>query len=275
VIAVPYAQVGSLTIHYQTAGSGTPLVLLHGLGSSSRSWRQQLDGLKEHYQVIAWDAPGYGKSSDPDPEFRTFAELADMLKGFLDSLGFRRIFLLGHSMGSTLAIQFCTMYPQYVEALILASSTRGGKAHPETNERKLKNRLHMIENLPPTELARQRTPQMLSPFASAELRHEVESIMAEVRPAGYRSVAYSLYHADQTPLLSAITVPTLVICGEEDVITPVAESRIVREGIAGAELVLIPRAGHLCYLEQPQLFNTHVHTFCQRYVPSSQREDVR
>ncbi|KQL47204.1 hypothetical protein AN963_13060 [Brevibacillus choshinensis] len=262
---MPYTQVGSLSIHYRTAGEGAPLILLHGLGNNSQSWSRQLAGLQDHFQVIAWDTPGYGDSSDPDPEFRTFGELADILKGFIDSLGFKKVFLLGHSMGSTLAMDFCSKYPEYVEALILAASTRGGRTNPETNERKLKNRLHNVENLPPQELAELRTPDMFSPYAPPEAIAEAKRIMSMVRPPGYRSVAYSLYHADQTEKLSSITMPTMLICGEDDKVTPVAESRIVEQGIAGSSLELIARAGHLCYIEQPEEFNRLVLTFLQTY----------
>jgi len=260
---MPYTQVGPLLLHYRTAGEGFPLLLLHGLGSNSQSWSRQLAGLQDHFQVIAWDAPGYGDSSDPDPEFRTFGELAELLKGFIDSLGFSGIYLLGHSMGSTLAIEFCSKYPQYVKALILAASTRGGRTNPETNERKLKNRLYNVENLPPQELAKLRTPAMFSPYAAPEAIAEAQRIMSMVRPPGYRSVAYSLYHADQTERLASIKMPTLLICGEDDTVTPPAESRIVEQRIAGSSLKLIPRAGHLCYIEQPEAFNQLVRSFLQ------------
>lgn len=261
---MPYTQVGNLSIHYRTAGEGAPLILLHGLGNNSQSWSRQLEGLQEHFQVIAWDTPGYGDSSDPDPEFRTFGELADILKGFIDSLGFKKIFLLGHSMGSTTAMEFCAKYPDSVEALILAASTRGGRTNPETNERKLQNRIHNVETSP-EKLAELRTPDMFSPYAKPEMIAEAKRIMAMVRPPGYRSVAYSLYNADQTELLSSIKMPTMLICGKDDKVTPVAESRIVEEKIAGSTLKLIPQAGHLCYFEQPEEFNRLVLSFLQTY----------
>ncbi|MFD2368677.1 alpha/beta fold hydrolase [Brevibacillus sp. GCM10020057] len=260
---MPYTQAGSLSIHYRTQGVGTPLILLHGLGNNSQSWSRQLAGLQDQFQVIAWDAPGYGDSSDPDPEFRTFGELADILEDFIDSLGFEKIFLLGHSMGSTTAMEFCAKYPERVQALILAASTRGGRTNPETNERKLKDRLHNVENLSPQELAELRIPAMFSPYAAPEAIAEAKRIMAMVRPPGYRSVAYSLYNADTTGLLPSLKMPTLLICGEDDKVTPVAESRIVEQGIAGSTLKLIARAGHLCYIEQPEEFNSLVRSFLQ------------
>ncbi|WP_421617553.1 alpha/beta fold hydrolase [Brevibacillus sp. TJ4] len=268
-------QVGSLSIHYQSAGTGAPLVLLHGLGNNSQSWSRQYAGLQEHVHVIGWDTPGYGKSSDPEPEFRTFGELAEILKGFLDELGLGPVYLLGHSMGSTLAMEFAAKYPEYLKGLILAASTRGGATNPETNEKKLKNRLHNIENLPAQELAELRTPAMFSPYASPELIAEGKAIMSQVRLAGYRSVAYSLFHADQTRFLAAIKVPTLLLCGEDDSVTPVAESKQVAQGIAGSTLKLIPRAGHLCYMEQPEMFNEFVRTFVQEREAAAKKGDAQ
>lgn len=267
-------QVGSLTIHYRSAGEGIPLVLLHGLGNNSQSWARQYAGLQNEFRVIGWDTPGYGQSSDPDPEFRTFGELAEILKGFLDSLGLEQVYLLGHSMGSTLAMEFASKYPQYLKALILAASTRGGRVNPDTNEQKLKNRLHNIENLPPEELAELRTPAMFSPHAAPELVAEGKRIMSQVRLAGYRSVAYSLFNADQTPLLASIQMPTLLICGEDDKVTPVPESQVVHQGIAGSTLELVPRAGHLVYMEQPETFNSLVRSFILEREQAAQKGEA-
>ncbi|CFJ38550.1 Putative hydrolase%2C alpha/beta fold [Mycobacterium tuberculosis] len=156
----------------------------------------------------------------------------------------------------------------------MAASTRGGAANPETNEKKLKGRLNNIENLPPEELAELRTPAMFSPYAAPELIAEGKRIMSQVRLAGYRSVAYSLFHADQTPLLASIQVPTLLICGEDDGVTPVPESEIVHQGIKGSTLKLIPRAGHLCYMEQPEQFNALVRSFVEEREAAAKKGEA-
>ncbi|WP_018130674.1 alpha/beta fold hydrolase [Effusibacillus pohliae] len=263
---MPYIQVENLTIHYKIEGNGSPLLLLHGMGSNSRSWRNQLEGLKDHFTVIAWDAPGYGKSSDPSKAITTFKQFAKILKGFLEKLNLDSIYLLGHSMGSVLALDFCCLYPEVVKALILADGTRGNAAgDAELNERKLRNRLVSIETLTPQEIAKQRVGELLAPNAPEEVRREAERLYSEIRPAGYRSVAYSLYNANQTGLLPLINIPTLVICGELDKVTPVRESEILHAGIAKSELVIIPGTGHLCYQENPAAFNHHVLEFLKKH----------
>lgn len=262
---MPYVQVEDLSIHYEIEGNGEPLVLLHGMSNNSQSWKEQIQKLKKYYTVIAWDAPGYGKSSDPAQEFRHFKEFAHMLKGMLDQLNLEKIYLLGHSMGAAIAIEFCKLYSHKVKKLIIADPTRGAAAlDPEENEIKLKNRLFSIENLSPEEIAEKRIKALLSPHASKEVYQRVKEIMIQVRPAGYRSVAFSLYHLNQMELLSQIDVPVLVMCGELDSVTPVKESIAIHEQLVNSELVIIPEGGHLCYQENPEKFNLSIIEFLNK-----------
>jgi pimeloyl-ACP methyl ester carboxylesterase len=262
---MPISHLKELSIHYQESGEGQALVILHGLGNNSQSWKHQLSELKEQYRVIVWDAPGYGGSSDLQKEFREFSEFANVLKEFLDSLGLESIYLLGHSMGSAIAIDFTNRFPHMVDALIISDATRGAAGlSREENEKKLQNRLNSIENLHPTELARKRVKALLAPNASAEVIKEAERIMSQVRLSGYRSVSYSLSSLNQMEILSSISAPTLVMCGELDQVTPVSESQIFHELIPNSEFVIVPNTGHLCYQEDPKLFNQSVLNFLKK-----------
>lgn len=262
---MPHVMVDGKKIYYQQRGDGPPLVLLHGLGSNSESFHHQLEDLSDQYRVIAWDAPGYGKSDDPDQELQYFEDFAKILKKFVEALQIEPFYLLGHSMGSTLSMAFYRLYPQSIKALILSDATRGGKAKDgDNNKAKLEKRLKDIETRSPNEIAKERVKNLVAPQASLQVRKEAERIYASIRPMGYRSVSYALYHADQTDVLKMIDVPTLVICGELDQITPVEESRVIHQGIPQSKLVLIPNTGHLCYQEDPETFNQHVRTFLQQ-----------
>lgn len=259
---MPFLKTTNLTIHYEIAGKGEPLVLLHGMSNNSQSWRRQLEGLKENFTVIAWDAPGYGQSSDPKEEFQSFSQFADVLKEFIEALPYESVYLLGHSMGAAIAIDFSSRFPSMVRSLILADATRGSAAlSAEENEKRLQNRLHSIENLDPKEIAANRVYALLAPNPNEEVKKEAEKIMGQVRLAGYRAVAYSLYNQNQMDILATISAPTLIICGEEDGVTPVKESQVIHEKIANSKLVTIPKTGHLCYQEDPQTFNQHVLEF--------------
>jgi pimeloyl-ACP methyl ester carboxylesterase len=264
---VAFVQVNDLSIHYEIEGSGKPLIILHGMGNNSQSWKKQLKGLAKQYTVIAWDAPGYGLSSDPKEELREFKQFADVLKGFIEELGYESVLLLGHSMGTAIALDFCYRFPNLVEALIISDATRGSAAlSQEENERKLKNRLNNIETLTPEEIARLRVKSLLSPEPNPEVVKEVERIYSKIRPMGYRSVAYSLYHLNNMEILSSIRVPTLVICGELDKVTPVKESQVYHERIQDSKFVIIPGTGHLCYQEAPESFNAIVLDFLNVFI---------
>ncbi|MDQ6597242.1 alpha/beta hydrolase [Bacillus salipaludis] len=266
-----FVQVEDLTIHYEIEGNGKPLIILHGMGNNSQSWKKQLKGLSEQYTVIAWDAPGYGLSSDPKVEFKEFKEFADVLKGFIEKLGLKSVILLGHSMGSAIALDFCYRFPDLVDALIISDATRGSAAlTKEENESKLKNRLKNIETLTPEEIAKLRVKSLLSPEPSPEVLKEVERIYSQIRPMGFRSVAYSLYHLNNMDILSCIHVPTLVICGELDKVTPVKESQVFHEKLQDSKFVIIPGTGHLCYQEAPETFNTIVLDFANTLIKQTE-----
>lgn len=248
---MPVATLDSAIIYYETAGEGFPLILLHGIGSNSRSWRLQLAGLSPDFNVIAWDAPGYGRSPDPAPAIQPCMRFyAGRLRQMLDSLGLKRIFLLGHSTGGVMAQEFYRAYPHYVRALILADTRC---VAPQTG---LEERLNSIRSMPPAQLAVERAPKLLSRNAAPDLVREVISIMSEVRPRGYEFAAIALAESDTRDVVRNLRVPALLIWGAEDEITPLWEKLP-----AGAQLKIIRNAGHLCYLEQPEHFNELVREF--------------
>ncbi|MDQ0269837.1 alpha/beta fold hydrolase [Cytobacillus purgationiresistens] len=255
-----YIQVNDdITIHYEMEGSGKPLIILHGLGNSSQSWKKQLDGLKNQFTVIAWDAPGYGKSSDQKEPYTSFSQFADILNAFIDKLGYDSVYLLGHSMGSAIALDFTYRFPEKVDSLVIADATRGAAGQSEEeNLKKLHRRINNIKNLSPNEIAKQRVKELLAPNPQPEVKAEAERIMAQVRPMGYISVSNSLFSLNQMDILPSIIVPTLVICGELDKATPVSESEIFHDLIPNSRLVIIPNTGHLCYQEDSEGFNSEI-----------------
>ena len=249
---MPDATVDGAILHYEIAGEGPPLVLLHGIGSNSRSWRRQLQGLSGKFTVIAWDAPGYGRSSDPPdkpikPSIRFYV---DCLRSLVDSLELKDISLLGHSAGGVVAQEFYRAYPDYVRALVLADTRH------VASQAGLEDRLRSIRTITSAQLAAERAPNLLRRSAPAELIREVESIMSEVRAAGYEFAAIALAESDTRDVIRNLRVPTLLIWGSEDEITPVWD-----EIPSGVELRIIPDAGHLCYIEQPEQFNEIVSVF--------------
>jgi pimeloyl-ACP methyl ester carboxylesterase len=259
---MPDVTVNGLKLHYEAAGQGdTTLVCLHGISSNSRSWRHQLAGLAERYRVIAWDAPGYGRSDDPPGPF-AMSYFADQLAGLLAALGLEKAVIVGLSMGGVVAQEFYRRHASKVSALVLADTNTGGGARPEQERNaRLEARLKAIETLTPAEMARQRAPNLLSPSASPELVREVEAMISEIHPLGFRYAAIALDGADTREVLPNITVPALVLWGDQDTVTPLAEAQTLHAAIPGAQLEIIPGAGHLSNLEQPATFNRLVTAF--------------
>lgn len=237
------------------------LVCIHGISSNSRSWRHQLSGLSERYRVIAWDGPGYGQSDDP-PEPLAIADYADYLVRFLDNLGLKKVVIIGLSMGGVIAQEFYRRHTGRVRALILADTNTGGGARPEAERRvRLEARLKATETMTPAQMAQERGPKLLSPFASPELLAEVTAIIGEVHMVGFRSAAIALDAADTRAVLPTISVPTLILWGEHDSVTPRPEADTLHEAIPGALFEVIPGAGHLSNLENPAAFNRAVLEF--------------
>ena len=176
---------------------------------------------------------------------------ADALRELLDELNASAVTLVGHSMGGIIAQEFYRKYPQYIRRLVLADTTTGGG--PKT---KLDERLRMIRTMTPAQLAEERAPKLLSCHASPELVREAVAIMSEVRPAGYEFAALAMAAADTRDVLKHLNVPALLIWGAEDEITP-----LWAEIPKGARLEVIRDAGHLCYMEQPAIFNSIVRRF--------------
>ncbi|MDB5082475.1 MAG: hypothetical protein JWP00_4399 [Chloroflexi bacterium] len=259
---MPPVKVNGQKIFYRESGSGPiTLVCLHGISSNSRSWQRQLDLLAEQYRVIAWDTPGYGQSDDP-PEALPMAFYAGQLAGFMDALDLPEAVIVGLSMGGVLAQEFYRQRPTRVQALVLADTNTGGGARPPAERKaRLEGRLKALAELSLEDMARQRAPALLSPNPAPGLVAEVETMMREIHPVGYRYMAMALDGADTREILPEIKVPGLVLWGEHDRVTSREEAGVLRAAMPGAAFEVIAGAGHLSNLEQPAAFNRALTTF--------------
>jgi 3-oxoadipate enol-lactonase len=240
------------------AGRGPALLMLHGIGGNAGQFRRQLTTLADVADVIAWDAPGYVGSDDP-PEGWTMADYADHAAAFLDALGIEQAHVVGQSWGGMIAQELFRAHPHRVRSLILTDTNTGGGARPEAERMAtLQARLHALESMTPAEMGRVRAPAILGPHPTSNLLREVESMLGEIRPSGYRSAAIALSQADTSDVLPTIGVPTLIIVGEHDTIIPPGSGAAMHEAIPDSILVTIPNAGHLTSQEQPDLWEEAV-----------------
>jgi pimeloyl-ACP methyl ester carboxylesterase len=218
------------------AGGGeAPIVLLHGIGSNAQSFGPLIRTLATRYPVLAWDAPGYGASqplADPWPDASDYAAALNRL---LDALAMPRCVLVGHSLGALIAGRFAVVSPQRIAALCLISPALGygadkGAALPPA----VASRIEELDRLGAEKFAAARAPGLLAdPAARPDALRAVESAMAAVRRPGYDQAARLLAGGRLLDDATAIDVPTAVLVGAQDRITPPANARRLYDALRG------------------------------------------
>ena len=260
-----------LAVGYRRAGRGAPLVLLHGFLCDSRCWLPQLAGMSAWFTVIAWDAPGAGASFDPPGQFTT-TEYARCLADLLDAIGVGRAHIVGLSWGGILAQEFYRQYRERVRSLVLADTYAGWKGSlPEAVWKERLATCLTDSTSPPAALVTKFVPGALSDSATTEVREQFAAIVSEFHPVGFRLMSLSSAEMDTTDLLPTIRVPTLLVWGEEDRRSPLKIAHQLYTAIPDAELAIIPRAGHLSNMEQPETFNLRVRNFCAKHDAGARR----
>jgi pimeloyl-ACP methyl ester carboxylesterase len=251
------------SLEYDEAGQGQPVVLLHAFPLARSMWRPQLQALQGAYHLLAPDLRGFGGTSGFEGT-PSVEQMADDMVAWLDALALRKPVVLGGlSMGGYVALAFVRSYASRLRALILADT----KAEADDAEGKA-NRDKMItfaEAHSPTEVVEQLLPKLLSQAT----RNQRPKVVDEVRRIGSAQTTPGLVGAlramrdrsDASPVLGTIDVPTLVLVGQNDTVTPPAVAEKLAVGIRGARQVTIPEAGHLSNLEQPEAFNEAVRLF--------------
>jgi 3-oxoadipate enol-lactonase len=252
-----------MTIGVAEAGGsgGTPILFLHGVGSTKRVWQPQLDFFGRSRRAIAFDYPGYGES-DPLPH-ATRDDFAATMLDALSALGIERAHICGLSLGGVVAIAMHHLAPERCASLVLADSFA---VHPDG--RAIYNRSVAASRAGSMRALAEARAGALLADANAHLRDEIVETMGSIDAEAYRTGAAAVWLADQRHRAAAIEVPTLVLCGEEDTVTPPDLSRDLANLIAGAKLQLIAGAGHLGNIEQPGVFNKAV----EEFIAAAERE---
>ena len=252
IISTTLGQVG---VSEAGGGEALPIIFLHGVGSDKSVWRPQLVHFGKSRRTVAFDYPGYGES-----EFKAEATRDDFAASVLaamDSLGIARAHICGLSLGGVIAIAMHALAPRQIASLIIADSFA---VHPDgqgIHDRSIA----ASEAMTMREMAEARTGVLLGSAATGELRREVIDTMAAIDPSAFRLGAAAVWLADQRSRATAVEVPTLILCGDEDVVTPPALSDELGRLIAGSRVETIPASGHLANAEQPELFNAAIDRF--------------
>lgn len=256
------AQIHDISIGYSDRGIGAPLLFLHAFPLNRTMWAAQEEVLSRQYRVITMDLRGHGESDAPLWRF-SLEQYADDVAGLLDHLSIEQAVLVGLSMGGYVGFAFYRKYADRVRALVLADTR--AQADSEEGRTGRFNLAQTAFRKGPGAVADIMLPKLLGatslktrPDLAGHIRRIIEG--NDVSGMIVDSMAMA-DRPDSLPLLPRITCPTLAIVGDEDQTTPLAEAELIAEGIPGARLAVIPGAGHLSNLEQPERFNEVVGKF--------------
>jgi len=266
--------INGFDVSYDDLGEGSvPIVFLHGFPFDKTMWKEQLDFLKAKHRVIAFDIRGFGKSKDENSPLSIELFANDLIL-FIDKLGFAKVIICGLSMGGFIALNAMKRFPSLFEALILCDTqcvadsyevkVKRYKAIKEINEYGvtsfnegfIKNVFHKdsITN---------------KPDLVEQLRRVVYSNSQHIITSGLVALAE---RSETCSILKTIQIPTLIICGKEDIVTPLEESRFMNKHIKHSIIHVINNAGHVSNLEESVIFNRLLRDFLTDFCDTNEKK---
>ncbi len=287
---VRYVTVHGYRRAYVKAGEGPALLLIHGIGDSSDTWRPVVDQLAQHQTVIAPDLLGHGRSEKPRADY-TIAGFANGMRDLLSVLEVERVTVVGHSLGGGVAAQFAYQFPERCERIVLVGS--GGVGRTVSPLLRLAavpgiEALMPLLGLPPVRLAGRLGADLLRVFDTA-LGRDTEEILAvfdalpnfEARRAILRTLRSGVDWRGQVITMLdraylAEGVPTLIVWGRHDAIIPLGHGRLAQAAMPGSRLEIFDEAGHFPHHTDPARFASLVHEFVEHMPPARyDRDDWR
>ena len=253
-----------MRLAYADQGPGPVVVLLHGFPLSRAMWAEQLSGIGSIYRVIAPDLRGHGESPAPDGVY-TMDEMADDVIELLETLHISEPIVLGGlSLGGYVALSLIVRYPQRVRGLMLMDTQAGADTAEAAQGREATARA-VIEAGSAAPIVDPMIGRLFSKVTREERPERVEPLRAVMEQTSARGIAGTLrgmaIRPDRRGDLASISVPTLVLVGEDDVITPPAVARSLAEAIPGARLEVISKAGHMAPYENHSVANVVILRF--------------
>jgi len=246
---MPMMQLEGVSLHYEESGAGTPVLLLHGLGSSGQDWELVAPRLAAHHRVIVPDVRGHGRSEKPKGPYGVPLFARDVAS-LCDRLGLERVHVVGLSMGGMIGFQLAVERPELVRSLVVVNS--GPDMVPGTMRMKLMfaTRMLLLKLLGPKTLARVIAPKLFPKPEQAELRKRVEESIGANDPDAYQRATRGLVGWSVLERLKDITCPVLVLASDRDY-TPLSVKQAYVDVLRDARLQVIHDSGHASPVDQP------------------------
>jgi len=257
-----FFQAQGIRLAYDDQGTGLPLVFLHAFPLNRSMWEPQIAVLSQQFRTIAIDLRGHGESDAPLWNF-SLEHYADDVRALLDHLAISQAVLVGLSMGGYISLAFSRKYGNRLKGLILAD-TRAQADSPEGRT----GRFHLAQTAVghgSDAVADIMLPKLLGATSLQTNQKLVDYVRKTIRGTSVSGIVTDLMamadRPDSVHQLGTITAPSLIVLGREDNTTPLADAQLMAERIPSARLAVIPAAGHLSNLEQPDVFNDVVTGF--------------
>jgi 3-oxoadipate enol-lactonase len=274
-----YCECGEISLYYEVDGEGPPLLLIAGLGGGTWSWCGQVPTFRGSYRTITFDNRGAGRSSMPEGPYR-MEQFAEDAQSLLDHLGIERACVLGLSMGGMIAQELALLAPQRIEALFLGCTHGGGLSRvspaPDALELLLNNagltQKAIIEKNVPiffSEACRRQRPEVVAAYCAAQLAAPEQPEYA------FHAQLAAISSFDTGERIAQIRVPTMIVCGSEDVLVPPENTETLGRRLPHAEVRVIPGAGHALHFECRDLLNSLADEFFKRCLERGFREENR
>ncbi|HNQ63924.1 MAG TPA: alpha/beta hydrolase [Syntrophorhabdaceae bacterium] len=232
----------------ERSGAGEIILFIHGAGGNANSWLYQTKGLKSQCEVIAVDLPGHGMAS-VGKGCTSIKEYRDSIQDTLSSSGIDKCFMVGHSMGGAIAMSFAMTFPDTVKGIVLVSTGAKLKVFPQILEGLMKDKENTLNSIIEHAISKNAPDTLKMGYFEEMMKCSPEVIYGDF-------LACDRFNAMGT--LNTINLPTLIICGTEDVLTPPKYSIYLQENIKGSRLVLIKDAGHMVMMEKPGEVNNAI-----------------
>lgn len=248
--------------------SSIPVIFIHGFPFDKTMWEHQRDYFKVAHRVIAYDIQGFGRSTC-NLEEASMDIFADDLIHLMDALSIKNAVVCGLSMGGFIALNAISRYPERFAGLVLCD-TQCIADSPETLEKR-KETIRLIESSGLHEFTKTFIPNIFHEKTKKDNKNLVRRIEAIIMSNNEKTVIKGMKalasRMETCSSLGAIAVPTLIICGREDEVTPLKQSESMLKAIPNAILKVIEDAGHLSNMEQPDEFNHHLEKFLFEFLP--------
>lgn len=263
------ARINDIDLAYSDEGQGPPVVFLHAFPLNRTTWAPQVAALSDRYRVVTIDLRGHGESDAPMWRY-TLDQFAEDVRSLLEHLGIARATFVGLSMGGYILLALYRTHPELFQSLVLAD-TRATADAPDAKAARFSMAQIAYRRGAPV-IADLMLPKLLSPASCehrADLRDQLRTIITGNQVSGIVGDLMAMEERpDSTLLLRTISVPALVIVGEEDLASPPEEVEAMAKQIPGSTFARIPQAGHLSNMENPGAFNAALLRFLKSVVDS-------